>query len=66
MTDEIETLVKKAKEKAIAKEVASVHKVVDVQDDKILESNTTFKDLGVCDEICEAVEKMGYKNPSKI
>lgn len=26
----------------------------------------TFAGLGVCDEICEAVRKMGYKHPSKI
>ena len=28
--------------------------------------NTTFEELGVCPEICEAVKKMGYKHPSKI
>jgi hypothetical protein len=66
MSDEIESLVKKAKEKAIAKEVSAIHKVLEVEDDKILESDTTFKTLGVCDEICEAVVKMGYKKPSKI
>ena len=26
----------------------------------------TFSELGVCPEICGAVEKMGYKHPSKI
>ncbi len=26
----------------------------------------SFSDLGVCPEICGAVEKMGYKHPSKI
>lgn len=37
------------------------------QDDiKMLETDTTFADLGVCPEICEAVKKMGYVNPSKI
>ena len=37
------------------------------QDDiKMLEKDTTFADLGVCPEICEAVAKMGYVNPSKI
>ena len=45
--------------------------VVDGQDDfdaevKQLASDTTFEDLGVCQEICEAVKKMGYKHPSKI
>jgi len=28
--------------------------------------NKTFKDLGLCPELCEAVEKMKYKQPSKI
>ena len=32
----------------------------------MLEKDTTFEDLGVCPEICEAVKKMGYTNPSKI
>ena len=32
----------------------------------MLDTDTTFADLGVCPEICEAVKKMGYKNPSKI
>ena len=32
----------------------------------MLEKDTTFEDLGVCPEICEAVKKMGYLNPSKI
>jgi ATP-dependent RNA helicase DDX47/RRP3 len=26
----------------------------------------TFSELGVCSEICEAVQKMGYKQPTKI
>ena len=38
----------------------------DQDDIKMLETNTTFADLGVCPEICEAVKKMGYVNPSKI
>jgi|TARA_B110000285_G_scaffold141837_1_gene158641 hypothetical protein len=60
-TDEIESLVKKAKEKAAEKELSALHKVLEVEDDKILTSDQTFKELGVCDEICEAVVKMGYK-----
>lgn len=37
------------------------------QDDiKMLDTDTTFESLGVCPEICEAVKKMGYVNPSKI
>ena len=38
----------------------------DQDDVKMLETDTTFADLGVCPEICEAVKKMGYVNPSKI
>jgi hypothetical protein len=40
--------------------------VVEQDDDKIIEESTTFEKLGVCQEICEAVVKMGYKHPSKI
>jgi superfamily II DNA/RNA helicase len=29
-------------------------------------SNTTFEELGICSEICEAIRGMGYKNPTKI
>ena len=61
MSDEIEALVKKAKEKAAQKEVSAMHKVLEVEDDKILTSDQSFKELGVCDEICEAVTKMGFK-----
>ena len=32
----------------------------------IYDINTTFKSLGVCDEILEVLEKIGYKYPSKI
>ena len=38
----------------------------DQEDIKMLDVDTTFADLGVCPEICEAVAKMGYVNPSKI
>ena len=38
----------------------------DQEDIKMLVEDTTFADLGVCPEICEAVKKMGYVNPSKI
>ena len=38
----------------------------DQEDIKMLEKNTTFEELGVCPEICDAVKKMGYENPSKI
>ena len=59
---ELEKLVKKAKAKAEVKE----HKIVEQEDDKIIEENTTFEKMGVCQEICEAVAKMGFKHPSKI
>lgn len=29
-------------------------------------SNTTFEELGVCPELCEALKAMGYKAPTKI
>lgn len=38
----------------------------DQEDIKMLDTDTTFADLGVCPEICEAVQKMGFTNPSKI
>ena len=28
--------------------------------------NTTFKEMGVCEELCEILDKLGYKHPSKI
>jgi len=31
-----------------------------------LQEEKSFSELGVCAEICGAVEKMGYKHPSKI
>jgi len=37
-----------------------VHKVVEQSDDEKFETAVTFSGLGVCEEICEAVEKMGY------
>jgi len=39
MSDEIESLVKKAKEKAAVKELSALHKVVDVEEDKVLTSD---------------------------
>jgi len=54
----------KSKKKSSAEEI-----VVDGgdQDDiKMIDTDTTFADLGVCPEICEAVQMMGYTNPSKI
>lgn len=29
-------------------------------------TTTTFEELGVCPEICEAIKAMGYKHPTKI
>jgi ATP-dependent RNA helicase DDX47/RRP3 len=36
------------------------------EDIKQLNTEKTFADLGVCEEICKACEGMGYKYPSKI
>ena len=47
-------------------EEKSVHKVVEQKDTEILDKEQSFEKLGVCSEICEAIEKMGYKHPSKI
>ena len=35
-------------------------------DIKQIAEDTTFESLGVCQEICKAVEQMGYKHPSRI
>lgn len=35
-------------------------------DGPMVEAPTTFKALGLCDPLCEAVAKMGYKKPSAI
>jgi len=32
----------------------------------IIEETKTFKDLGVCEELCIAVQKLGYTHPTKI
>ena len=49
-----------------AKEIV-IDGVKDFEDEvKQIAVDTTFEDLGVCPEICEAVKKMGYKHPSKI
>lgn len=32
----------------------------------LYDKTTTFKDLGVCEELCEVLDKLGYKHPSKI
>jgi len=38
----------------------------DQEDIKQLDTDTSFAQLGVCPEICDAIEKMGFENPSKI
>jgi ATP-dependent RNA helicase DDX47/RRP3 len=35
-------------------------------DGPLVEAQTTFKALGLCEPLCEAVEKMGYKAPSAV
>jgi ATP-dependent RNA helicase DDX47/RRP3 len=32
----------------------------------LYDKTTTFKELGVCEELCEVLDKLGYKHPSKI
>lgn len=32
----------------------------------IIDTKKTFKDLGICDELCGACTKLGYKHPTKI
>lgn len=34
--------------------------------DAVTEAPKTFKDLGIVDELCEACESLGYKNPTPI
>ena len=48
----------KAEEKAISTAV----------DEEVIQfvQEKSFSELGVCPEICGAIEKMGYKHPSKI
>ena len=40
--------------------------MLEQEENNILAEEQTFAGLGVCEEICEAVAKMGYKHPSKI
>ena len=68
---EIDNLVMKAKAKSKEFEAAKKETTEEVdagQLDEIRqeEAEKTFADIGVCQEICEAVKKMGYKHPSKI
>ena len=35
-------------------------------DGPLVQAQTTFKALGLCEPLCEAVEKMGYKAPSAV
>lgn len=67
--DEIKHLVDKAKQKSKefeSKVNSEQHKVLDQAENEILNEETTFEQLGVCNEICDAVAKMGFKHPSKI
>ena len=62
--EEFLPMIYEAKAKAIKQEDKREAKL----EDDVLQHDEgkTFKELGVCDEICEAVKKMGYKHPSKI
>ena len=53
------------------KETETKKKVIgalDVDDDinGIFCKDSTFKSIGVCDELCEVLEKLNYKYPTKI
>lgn len=60
----------KHKAKALEKEKKDEEKkelIVSVEEDiNNIMSNTSFEELGVCSEICEAIKGMGYKHPTKI
>lgn len=32
----------------------------------LYDTSTSFKEMGVCEELCEILDKLGYKHPSKI
>ena len=68
MSDSIEDLVKRAKEKSNTFDDKKEEelKAAQNEEEEILKKDETFEKLGVCPEICEAVMKMGYKHPSKI
>lgn len=73
MSESLEELVKKAKEKSktFQKEDDIQQQDKDdeenkIEDGDILKKDETFEKLGVCPEICEAISKMGFKHPSKI
>lgn len=34
--------------------------------EEMFDENVFFKDLGVCDELVEVCEKLGYKHPTTI
>ena len=40
--------------------------ITDKQDEKVEETEKTFRDLGVLDVLAEACEKVGWKTPTKI
>ena len=57
---------KAEEKKAESSNNGALHKVLDQEDNNILAEDQTFTKLGVCQEVCDAVAKMGYKHPSKI
>lgn len=76
--DSIKDLVAKHKAKAQEKDLKNIKKSLDsskpdditeelkVEVETTIMSNTTFEELGVCSELCEALKGMGYKAPTKI
>jgi hypothetical protein len=70
---DISQIAAKHKLKALEKELAVKNQTQDrpistAVDEEVIQfvQEKSFSELGVCPEICGAVEKMGYKHPSKI
>lgn len=40
--------------------------IKDIVGNPIYDKTTTFKELGVCEEIIDTCQKLGFKYPSKI
>lgn len=60
---------KTQEEESIEKEeeLPSIKAVAEDDDPNgIFDKSCTFKSIGVCDELCEIIEKMGYTHPTKI
>jgi ATP-dependent RNA helicase DDX47/RRP3 len=62
----VQSLVDKLKAKEIVE--PKTEEFTTAIDEEVIQfvAEKSFSQLGVCPEICSAVEKMGYKHPSKI